>query len=245
LPIVLIGIWPSKAAALVLLAAVGAATTIIGVAGDTLMQRAVPEDVLARVFGVLDSLMLVSIAIGAALAPLLVDQIGTRATLVAVGAVLPVLAVVSWPRLRAIDRAAEVPTRRLELLLGNPIFAPLAPPRLEQLAALLTERKAAPGETIVRQGDPGYNFFLIDQGRVRVTVDGAPAGELGPGEGFGEIALMREVPRTATVEALEETTLYALDRAEFLRVVSGHAESAAAAEGVAGRRLAAYRPATV
>jgi MFS family permease len=244
-PILLIGLWPNKASALALLAAVGAATTIVGVAGDTLMQRAVPEDVLARVFGVLDSLMLVSIAIGAALAPLLVDVIGTRATLVAVGAALPVLAAVSWPRLREIDRAAEIPERRLELLLAHPIFAPLPPPKLEQLASLLSERKAAPGETIVRQGDPGYNFFLIGDGRVRVTVDGAPAGELGPGEGFGEIALLRDLPRTATVEAVEETTLYALDRAEFLSVLTGHAESASAAEGVAGRRLAAYRPATV
>lgn len=244
-PILLIGLWPSKASALALLAAVGAATTIVGVAGDTLMQRAVPEHVLARVFGALDSIMLVSIAIGAALAPLLVDLIGMRGTLVGVGAVLPLLAAVSWPRLREIDRAAEVPARPLALLVAHPIFAPLPPPRLEQLAQLLSERTGSPGETIVRQGDAGDDFFLISAGRVRVTVDGAPAGELGPGEGFGEIALLREVPRTATVEALEETTLYALDRAEFLSALSGHAESAAAAEGVAGRRLAAYRPATV
>jgi len=245
LPILLIGLWPSKASALALLAAVGAATTIVGVAGDTLMQRAVPEHVLARVFGVLDSIMLVSIAIGAALAPTLIDLIGMRATLVAIGVVLPVLAALSWPRLREIDRAAEVPQRPLALLIAHPIFAPLPPPRLEQLALLLSERTAPPGETIVRQGDSGDDFFLISAGRVRVTVDGAPAGELGPGEGFGEIALLRDVPRTATVEALEETTLYALDRAEFLGALSGHAESAAAAEGVAGRRLAAYRPATV
>jgi MFS family permease len=244
-PILLIGLWPGKASALALLAAVGAATTIVGVAGDTLMQRAVPEDVLARVFGVLDSMMLISIAIGAALAPLLVDLIGMRGTLVIVGAVLPLLAAVSWPRLREIDRAAEVPARPLELLIAHPIFAPLPPPRLEQLALLLSERSAAAGETIVRQGEAGDDFFLISAGRVRVNVDGAPAGELGPGEGFGEIALLRDVPRTATVEALEETTLYALDRAEFLSALSGHAESAAAAEGVAGRRLAAYRPATV
>jgi MFS family permease len=244
-PILLIGLWPSKASALALLAAVGAATTIVGVAGDTLMQRAVPEDVLARVFGVLDSMMLVSIAIGAAVAPLLVDLIGMRGTLVAVGAVLPLLAAASWPRLREIDRAAEVPARPLELLIAHPIFAPLPPPRLEQLALLLSERSVSPGETIVRQGDAGDDFFLISAGRVRVTVDGAPAGELGPGEGFGEIALLRDVSRTATVEALEQTTLYALDRAEFLGALSGHAESAAAAEGVAGRRLAAYRPATV
>jgi MFS family permease len=244
-PILLIGLWPSKASALALLAAVGAATTIVGVAGDTLMQRAVPEDILARVFGVLDSMMLVSIAIGAALAPLLVDLIGMRGTLVIVGAALPLLAALSWPRLREIDRAAEVPARPLALLVAHPIFAPLPPPRLEQLAQLLSERSVSPGETIVRQGDAGDDFFLISAGRMRVTVDGAPAGELGPGEGFGEIALLRDVPRTATVEALEETTLYALDRAEFLSALSGHAESAAAAEGVAGRRLAAYRPATV
>ncbi|MEX2644941.1 MAG: MFS transporter, partial [Gaiellaceae bacterium] len=233
-PILLIGLWPSKASALALLAAVGAATTIVGVAGDTLMQRAVPEHVLARVFGALDSMMLVSIAIGAALAPTLVDLIGMRATLVAVGVVLPVLAALSWPRLREIDRAAEVPARPLELLIAHPIFAPLPPPRLEQLALLLSERSAATAETIVRQGDSGDDFFLISAGRVRVTVDGAPAGELGPGEGFGEIALLRDVPRTATVEALEETALYALGRAEFLGALSGHAESAAAAEGVGG-----------
>ena len=245
LPILLIGLWPSQASALALLAAVGAATTIVGVAGDTLMQRAVPEEVLARVFGVLDSLMLVSIAVGAALAPTFVDLIGMRGTLIAVGAILPVLALVSWPRLREIDRAAEVPQRPLELLLGHPIFAPLPPPRLEQLAQLLSERRAAAGDVIVRQGEAGDDFFLVAEGRVSVSVDGAPAGELGPGEGFGEIALLRDVPRTATVQAVEDTTLYALERAEFLSALGGHAESAAAAEGVAGRRLAAYRPATV
>jgi len=245
LPILLIGLWPSQASALVLLAAVGAATTIVGVAGDTLMQRAVPEEVLARVFGVLDSMMLVSIAIGAALAPTFVDLIGMRGTLIGVGAILPVLALVSWPRLREIDRAAEVPARPLELLLGHPIFAPLPPPRLEQLAQLLSERGVAAGEVIVRQGEPGDDFFLVADGRVRVSVDGQPAGELGAGEGFGEIALLRDVPRTATVEAVEDTTLYALERTEFLNVLGGHDESAAAAEGVAGRRLAAYRPATV
>jgi MFS family permease len=244
-PILLIGLWPSKAPALALLAAVGAATTIVGVAGDTLMQRAVPENVLARVFGALDSMMLVAIAIGAALAPLLVDFIGTRGTLVAVGAVLPLLAVASWSRLREIDAAAEVPRRQLDLLLANPIFAPLPPPRLEELAAGLDERRVAAGETIVTEGEHGDEFFLVADGRVLVSVDGASAGELGPGEGFGEIALLRDVPRTATVRAAEDTTLYVLDRAQFLGALSGHTESAAAAEAVAGRRLAAYRPATV
>jgi MFS family permease len=244
-PILLIGLWPTKASALALLGAVGAATTIVGVAGDTLMQRAVPEEVLARVFGVLDSMMLVAIAIGAALAPFLVDVVGTKGTLVIIGAVLPLLALASWRRLREIDAGAEVPRVQLDLLLGHPIFAPLPPPKLEELASVLAERRVAAGERIVTEGEPGDEFFLVAEGHVRVTVGGSPAGELGPGEGFGEIALLKDVPRTATVDAAEESTLYVLDRAQFLGALSGHAESAAAAEAVAGRRLAAYRPATV
>jgi hypothetical protein len=189
--------------------------------------------------------VLVAVAIGAAMVPFLVDMIGTNGTLIVIGAVLPLLAAISWRRLREIDAASEVPRRQLDLLLGNPIFAPLPPPRLEELAAGLAERRVAAGETIVTEGEHGDEFFLVEAGRVRVTVGGADAGELGPGEGFGEIALLRDVPRTATVQATEDTTLYVLDRAQFLGALSGHTESAAAAEAVAGRRLAAYRPATV
>ena len=245
IPIVLIGLWPSKASALALLAAVGAATTIVGVAGDTLMQRAVPEDVLARVFGVLDSMMLVAVAIGAAIAPFLIAWLGTNGTLIVVGAVLPLLAAASWRRLREIDAAAEPARAQLDLLLANPIFAPLPPPRLEELAQGLEERLVPAGATIIAEGDHGDEFFLVAAGRVRVSVNGAEAGELGPGEGFGEIALLRDVPRTATVQAVDDTTLYVLDRSQFLGALSGHTDSAAAAEAVAGRRLAAYRPATV
>ena len=245
IPIVLIGLWPTKASALALLAAVGAATTIVGVAGDTLMQRAVPEEVLARVFGVLDSMMLVAVAIGAAVAPFLIDGLGTNGTLIVIGAVLPLLAAASWRRLREIDAATEPARRQLDLLLANPIFAPLPPPRLEELAQGLDERRIAAGATIITEGERGDEFFLVAEGRVRVSVDGAQAGELGPGEGFGEIALLRDVPRTATVRAVDDTVLYVLDRGQFLGALSGHTDSAAAAEAVAGRRLAAYRPATV
>jgi len=243
-PILLIGLWPSKASALVLLAAMGAATTVLAVAGDTLLQRAVPDEVLSRVFGVLDSVMLVAIAVGAGVAPVLVDAFGARVALVAVGAVLPLLAVLTWRRLGAIDDAAVVPERELELVRWHPVFAPLPEPTLEFLAARLVQRRVAAGDTIVRQGEPGDDFFLVSEGRVRVTVDGTEVGELGPGAGFGEIALLRDVPRTATVAAVEDSTLFALDRAQFLAAVTRHAESATAAERLAGSRLAAYRPAT-
>jgi CRP-like cAMP-binding protein len=174
----------------------------------------------------------------------LVDLIDARGALIAVGSVLPILAALMWRRLRAVDEGAVVPERELALVRGHPIFAPLPEPTLEFLAARLVRRRVAAGDTIVRQGEPGDDFFLVSEGRVHVTVDGAEVSELGPGEGFGEIALLRDVPRTATVAAVEDTTLYALDRAQFLAAVTRHAESATAAERLAGSRLAAYRPAT-
>ena len=199
LPLVLIGIWPELALALVLLAVVGAGGTTVAIAGDTLLQRAAPPDVLARVFGAVDGLLLVALALGSVGVPFLSAAIGVRGALVVVGAFLPVLAVLTWTRLVAIDAAAVVPERALALLSRSPIFAPLPPPALEALAVRLEPRLLAAGETVFAQGDPGDDYYLIEAGRVRVEVDGEPVAELGPGEGFGEIALLRPVPRTATV----------------------------------------------
>lgn len=237
LPLLVIGLYPEPWLALVLFVVLGVGNTLLEVAGDTLMQRAVPGDVLARVFGVLDSLLLVAIALGAAAAPVLVGAFGGRGAAIAVGVVLPVVALLAWRRLRAIDAAAAPPGRPLELLRSIPIFAPLAPPTLEYLAGRLVERRVDAGEAICRQGDLGDDYYVIADGRVEVAVDGERVGELGPGEGFGEIALLRDVPRTATVRALEAVTLYALDRAQFLAAVTGSTESAAAAESLVGARL--------
>jgi len=144
---------------------------------------------------------------------------------------------VSGPRLNAIDRAAEVPVERLELLRGNAIFAPLPAPTLEQLADALEEVRPTAGEEIVRQGAPGDRFYLVKEGTLEVHVDGRRVQVLGPGESFGEIALLRDIPRTATVRARTEAKLWALERGEFLDAVSGHARSQASAEEVAVARL--------
>lgn len=237
LPLALIGIWPEQALALVLLAVVGAGGTIVAVSGDTLLQRAAPPDVLARVFGAVDGVMLVALALGSLAAPFLVETIGVRGTLLVVGALLPVLAVLTWTRLVAIDAAAAVPERRLELLRGSPIFAPLPPATLEALALRLESRGVAAGDTVFAAGDAGDDYYLIDSGSVGVEVDGETIAELGPGESFGEIALLRDVPRTATVTALSELSLYALARDEFLAAVTGHARSRAAAETLVTTRL--------
>ena len=240
-PIALVAVWPNQVLALVLLGIVGVGNTLVDVSGMTMMQRAAPDEVLARVFGLLESLLLLTVALGSLVAPLLVDWLGDRGALVVAGALLPVLVVPAWPRLTAIDRAARVPEEQLELLRGNAIFAPLPASTLEQLADRMTEVRAQAGEQIVRQGEPGDLFYVIEEGTVEVAVDGQPAHELGRGESFGEIALLRNVPRTATVTARTDVLLYALDRSTFIPAVTGSGPSLSAAEGVIGMRLAPGR----
>ena len=237
-PIALVAVWPNQVFALVLLGIVGIGNTLVDVSGMTLMQRAAPDEVLARVFGVLESLLLLTVGLGAVVAPLLVNWLGDRGALIVAGALLPVLVVPAWPRLVAIDVAARVPEEQLELLRGNAIFAPLPPSTLEQLADRMTEVRASAGEEIVRQGEPGDLFYVIEDGTLEVAVDGRPAHELGRGESFGEIALLRNVPRTATVTARSDVVLYALDRGTFIPAVTGSGPSLSAAEAVIGMRLA-------
>jgi MFS family permease len=235
-PIALVAIWPNQAFVLVLLAVVGIGNTIVDVSGMTLLQRSAPDDVLARVFGVLESVLLLAGALGAVAAPLLLNWLGTRGALIVAGSLLPLVVIPAWPRLNAIDRAAEVPVERLELLRANPIFAPLPASTLEQLAHALEEVPAAVGEEIVRQGEPGDRFYLIKHGGFDVYIDGEPVQSLDTGDSFGEIALLRNVPRTATVRARTEAVLYALDRRHFLAAVTGFGPSLSAAEGIIGMR---------
>jgi MFS family permease len=237
LPIALLAVWPNQVSALVLLGVVGIGNTIVDVSGMTLLQRSAPDEVLARVFGVLESLLLLTVGLGALFAPLLLDLLGTRGALVAAGALLPVLILPAWPTLAAIDRTARIPTEQLELLRSNAIFAPLPPTTLEQLADALEEKRVGAGEEVVRQGDHGDRFYLVDEGKLEVIIDGRPAQWLGPRDSFGEIALLRDVPRTATVRAGTDAVLYALERSEFLSAVTGFGPSLSAAEGVIGMRL--------
>jgi hypothetical protein len=241
-PIALIGIWPNALAAFGLLFVVGIGNTILDVAALTLLQRAVPDAVLGRVFGVLESLVLGSIATGALLAPLAISAFGTRGALIVTGAFLPVVALAVWTKLATIDREVEAPTEALALIRAHPIFAPLSPPTLEQLAASAEIVDVTTGSTLVRQGDRGDRFYLVRSGELEVAVDGEQAGILGSGDGFGEIALLRDVPRTATVTAQTDASLLALDRDDFIAAVTGHAESLEAADAVVTSRLESLRP---
>jgi MFS family permease len=240
-PIALIAVFPDLVPVLVLLTLVGVGNTIVDIAGLTLLQRAVADEVLARVFGVLESLWIATLGLGAALVPLLIAGLGERATLVATGALLPVLAVVYWRRLAAIDAEAPPPGREFALLRSIPLFAPLPVPTLEHLAASLVPVRVEAGRVVLHQGEAGDRFFVISSGRADVTAGGRNLRTLEVGDHFGEIALLRDVPRTASVSAQTELELYALERDEFVAAVTGHPASADAADAVIGARLGSLR----
>ncbi|HEU5065118.1 MAG TPA: MFS transporter [Gaiellaceae bacterium] len=242
IPIALIGIFPQPPIALLLLAIVGVGNTVVDVAALTLLQRTVPDEVLTRVFGVVQSVFIGTVGLGAILAPLAIETVGIRWALIATGILLPVSAGLTWRRIKALDAEVMTPTRELELLHSISIFTPLPAPALDQLASSLIPVTATAGTEIIRQGGHGDRFYIVDSGEVEVVTDGQEAGTLGPGEYFGEIALLRDVPRTATVRAKTDVKLSALERDEFLSAVTGHAASAEAADAVVASRLAGLRP---
>jgi MFS family permease len=242
LPIVVMGLWAATAPTLAVLAALGVGNTITDVAGLTLLQRIVPDEVLARVLGVLESVIIGAFGLGALLAPPLLDGLGTEAALVATGAALATVAVLSWRPLAGIEARLPSSPREVELLRATTIFAPLDGVTLDRLASQLEPVRLAAGETLFEQGAQGDHFYLIATGEVEVLVDGRPVALERPGEVLGEIALLRDVPRTATVRARSESELYSLGREPFLAALTAHPASDAAARGLAASRLSQTRP---
>jgi len=237
-PIELVAAWPHEAWALTCLAVVGAGNAILDVSGFTMIQRGIEDAVLARVFGVFEILVVSAVGIGSILGSVLVDQLGVRSALVVAGCILPGLAALAYGRLRRIDASCDVPARELAILSAIPLFTPLPVTTLERLAARLGHATVQAGTTIVREGDEGDLFYVIVSGTVEVSQSGRHAEMLGPENFFGEIALLHDVPRTATCVAETDVELYTLDRKRFVSAVSGHTLSAAEAESVASTRLA-------
>ncbi len=241
LPIALIGLFPEPVPALIFLALVGLGNTLVDVSAFTLLQRTVPDEVLARVFGAVQGLWVGAIGIGAIVAPLLIAALGIRGALIVTGAFLPILATLLRRRLSPLDEV-PVPERELQLLRGIEIFKPLPPPVLESLAQALSPVRVEAGREVFRQGELGDRFYIVADGEVEIVQDGQVVNLTGPGGFFGEISLLRDVPRTATVRARTEVELRALERDEFIAAVTGHAASAEAADSVVATRLSSLRP---
>ena len=238
LPIAVLGIVPVGWLAIGLLAVVGIANAALDVAGLTLIQRSVPNALRARVFGSFEGIAALTFALGSLAAAPLVEVIGIRMALVVTGAILPIAALVSAPAVRRADATAIVPRRELDLLGGDPLFAPLSLVVLEQLAQSMKVERAAAGTALVVQGDVGDAYRLLADGTANVVRDGRILRSLGPGDGFGEIALLEDRPRTASVVATTAVVLHRLPREAFLDAVAGTPASARTADRLVGDRLA-------
>jgi MFS family permease len=225
------------AAALLVLAGVGSGLTNVG--AQTLIHRLAGDDVMSRVFGVLQGLMMGATALGALAVPLVIGLVGNRATFAVAGLSLPFILVILG---RAIIRGDRVDTGRaaeLRILRGIPMLAPLSGPVLERLAGGITRSRHEAGSTVIREGESGDRFYAIESGRLVVSVAGREIRRLGPSDGFGEIALIRDVPRTATVTAVDEVSLLEIGREPFIEALGGQPRSRTIAAGLVDDRLAA------
>jgi len=237
-PIGLVAVTPSAVSAPILFAVAGGGRTLGDVAGHTLLQRISPNEVLSRVFGVLEGLSMFALAMGSIGAAVLIQVFGVQAALVVIGAFLPLVILLSSNHLLSIDRRAVAPdAETLALVRKIPFFAPLPAPAMERVMANMRTMRVGAGEVLIREGATGDRFYVIVEGEVEVTIGNEHVGELGPGAYVGEIALLREVPRTATVVAKTPLRLLALQREPFLLAVTGHPQSVEAAQAIADARL--------
>jgi MFS family permease len=221
-----------------LLAVAGASNALMEIATRTLLQRSVPPQLIGRIFGLLEGLTMAGYALGALLVPVLVYLGGSRLALLGVAALLPLAAAVGGRAVFSLDATAPVPVVEIALLRSLPLFAELPAPAIEGLAAAVTSLHLAPGAVLIRQGSRGDAYYAIAAGELDVLHNGHFLRRYGRGEGVGEIALLRDIPRTATVIAHSAATVYELHRDLFLTAVLGHAPTQLRADSIAGARLA-------
>jgi MFS family permease len=241
LPIALIGLVPNAALAIAAMLFLGTSNAILDITAFTLLQRTLPNERRTAVFAFLEGVIGVGIAAGGVLAPLLVAVLGSRGALVLTGALLPAAAILTWPWVSRFDRETVVPERELMLLRQIPMFGLLPLTMLERLARALTPQSFKANELVMREGEPGDRYYIVASGNLEVTSEGRYVGTNGPGDGIGEIALLRQVPRTATVRTTEDSELYALAGADFLSAITDHLGNARAADILIDARLTRSR----
>lgn len=237
LPLLLLAAFPSAVTAVVSLAVIGLMDPWVNVGFETIPQRIASDEVISRVYAAVEAALIAAMSLGAFLAPLLMRLLGFRASLAVLGVGVTALALSRIPRMRALDARLTAPPE-IGVLAALPLFRPLAPPVIESLARQLEHVTVPAGTVVLRTGEASDRFYVIASGRVEVTQGERVLRSEGPGEFFGEIGLLRDVPRTATVTAETDTELLALDRQTFLAAVTGHQEARVAAEDVVSRRLA-------
>ena len=203
------------------------------------LQRVIPSRLIGRALAMRRAVLLLSMGLGSIVAPLLIDAWGARGALITTGLLLVAIVALSVPSLTIIDHRISEPGPDLALLRQVSFFAPLPFALVEHLASELRSATYEPGDVIIQDGQPGERFYMIAAGRARVCKDGKELRQMGTGESFGEIALLRQVPRTATVIAMSSLEARTLTREEFLAAVTGNAASAEGADEVVSARLEA------
>jgi len=216
----------------------GVGKSVFDVAGRTMLQRVAPDATLTRVFGVLEGVTMASLALGTLVAPVLVQLLGPAGALAVSAAIVPFVTLAMRGPLARADASGVVHEEELALIRAVPMFAPLRVTVLERLAQELDHLRVHAGDDIIREGELGDRFYLIAEGQCVVLIGGRAVTVMRVGDGFGEIALLNDIPRTATVRALTDVELYVLDRAPFLEAVTGQPRSRAAAQALVDQRLA-------
>ena len=242
LPLAFLAIAPAAALAYLALVVVGIGNAVVDVSCFTLVTRLAGPRTAGKVLGALEFVALAGLATGSILTPLLLHAVGVRGTLALLGGGLAGLALVHAVRFRRLDRAMPAPGPDAGLLGSLPMFAPLPLAVTDLLAAEIEPRQFPAGAVVMREGEVGDHFHLIVDGAAAVSVHGAPRPSLQRGDCFGEIALLRDIPRTATVTAERPLRTLALGREEFLTAVTGNSMSNMAADALAAQRLSTDPP---
>ena len=236
MPLLLVAALPEVAVAVAMLVVLGVGYSLIETAGLTLLQRLTSDDVLGRAFAVVESSYWLTTGAGAMAAPAIVGLFGVRGALVAIGLCLPVVVALRWAGLARFEAGAAIPEAAFALLRSVPLFAPLSLGTLENVSRRLAEVEVSAGHAVVREGEPGERFYVIAEGEFEVSNSRGAFPLLGEGDVFGEIALLRDIPRTATVTARTDGLLYALDRESFLAAVAGHRFASRSADSMVHER---------
>lgn len=220
LPVIMIGLWPNAVVAWLALAALGVGNALADIFGYTQLSRLFRDHVAGRAWGAFGSLIAGGVAVGSVVAPILIVRLGLASAMIATGAVVALAPLVVWPWLRSLQQAVD--TETIALLGEVDLLAPLPTLVLERLAGASRERHLVDGEFAVREGEVGDQFHVVVSGELAVQRRGRQVRVLGPGDGFGEIALLRDVPRTASVCSVGPSTLRSIDRGAFMAAVTGH-----------------------
>ena len=234
---IVLGLQITVLVAFAVAAVTGVSRSLLEVSGQTLLQRVTATEILARVFAFKEGLAMAAWGLGSVSVPVVIAVAGVRGALFYAGAIVPVLVLLRFRQLLAVDAAATVPAVTIALLRSVGIFRALPVPALEGVAHGASDVSVSAGETIIRQGDTGDRYYAIADGTVEVLRDGALVNTLDRGEGFGEIALLHDVTRIATVNAVTDVRLFAIERDAFLVALTGHAPTHDRVQRVAEERL--------